>query len=233
MLNAASFSLSTPVAPGAMVSIFGTNFTDSTSALTAQGFPLPTAMGGTSVTIGGEAVPLLAVTATQINAVLPFDLTVNTSVPIVVIRNNAVSAPQPVSMVSSQPGVFTQSENGEGVGIVVIVHPDGSQVEAGNGNAASAGDAVVIYCAGLGDTTPRSVAGFPATASPLSNTIDPVTVTIGGVNAPVQFSGLAPGFVGLWQVNATVPQSVTPGMSVPITLSALGQISNSATIAIQ
>jgi uncharacterized protein (TIGR03437 family) len=223
VLNAASFSLSTPVAPGAMVSIFGTNFTDSTSALTAQGFPLPTAMGGTSVTIGGEAVPLLAVTATQINAVLPF----------VVIRNNAVSAPQPVSMVSSQPGVFTQSENGEGVGIVVIVHPDGSQVEAGNGNAASAGDAVVIYCAGLGDTTPRSVAGFPATASPLSNTIDPVTVTIGGVNAPVFFAGLSPGFTGLYQVNATVPSGIAPNQQAPLVLSQGGLNSATVTIPVQ
>jgi adhesin/invasin len=210
VLNGASFSLSTPVAPAAMVSIFGTNFTDSTSGLGAQGFPLPTELGGTSVTIGGEAVPLLAVTATQINAVLPFDLAVNTSVPIVVTRNSAVSAPQPVSMVSSQPGVFTLSETGQGIGIVVIVHPDGSQVEAGNGNSASAGDAVVIYCAGLGDTTPRSVAGFPATASPLSNVIDPVTVTIGGVNAPVFFAGLIPGFTGLYQVNATVPTGIAP-----------------------
>ncbi|HXM45514.1 MAG TPA: hypothetical protein VN924_30035 [Bryobacteraceae bacterium] len=233
VLNAASFSLSTPVAPGAMVSIFGTNFTDSTSALTAQGFPLPTQMGGTSVTIGGEPVPLLAVTATQINAVLPFDLTVNSSLPIVVIRNNAVSAPQPVSMVSSLPGVFTQSENGEGVGIVVIVHPDGSQVEAGNGNAATAGDAVVIYCAGLGDVSPRAIAGSPAPPSPLSNTIDPVTVTIGGVNAPVFFAGLTPGFTGLYQVNATVPTGIAPNQQAPMVLSQGGRASATVTIPVQ
>jgi uncharacterized protein (TIGR03437 family) len=175
VLNAASYSLSTPVAPGTIVAIFGTHFTDSSSLLDAAGFPLSTELGGTSVTIGGEAVPLLVVTADQINAMLPFDLVVNTSLPIVVTRNNAVSAPQPVSMVSSQPGVFTQSANGEGVGIVVIVHADGSEVEAGNGNSATAGDALVIYCAGLGDLTPRAVAGFPAPASPLARTIDPAT----------------------------------------------------------
>jgi uncharacterized protein (TIGR03437 family) len=108
-------------------------------------------------------------------------------------------------MVSSQPGVFTQAANGQGIGIVVIVHPDGSQVEAGGGNLATAGDAVVIYCAGLGDVTPRAVAGSPAPPSPLSQAIDAVTVTIGGVNAPVFFAGPTPGFTGLYQVNATVP----------------------------
>ena len=233
VLNAASFSLSTPVAPGAIVSIFGTNFTDSTSVLAAQGFPLPTELGGTSVTIGGEAVPLLALNATQINAVLPFDLAVNTSVPIVVTRNNAVSAPQPVSLVSSQPGVFTQSETGQGTGIVVIVHADGSQVEAGGGNAAAAGDAVVVYCTGLGDVTPRAVAGSPAPPSPLSYVIDPVTVTIGSVNAPVFFAGLSPGFTGLYQVNATVPSGIAPSQQAPLVLSQGGRASATTTIPVQ
>jgi adhesin/invasin len=232
VLNAASFSLSTPVAPGTVVSIFGSNLTDS-AELAAAGFPLPTQLGGTSVTIGGEAVPLLVVTAGQINAMVPFDLAVNTSVPIVVTRNNALSAPQPVSVVSSQPGVFTQSETGQGIGIVVIVHADGSQVEAGNGNSATAGDAVVIYCAGLGDTAPRTVAGFPATASPLEYVIDPVTVTIGGVNAPVFFAGLSPGFAGLYQVNATVPAGITPNPQAPLVLSQGGRKSAAVTLPVQ
>jgi uncharacterized protein (TIGR03437 family) len=232
VLNAASFSLQTPVAPGTIVSIFGSNFTDSTGVLAAQGFPLPTQLGGASVTIGGEAVPLLAVTSGQINAMLPFDLVVNTSVPIVVTRNNAVSAPQPVSMVSSQPGVFSQSENGEGIGIVVIVHPDGSQVEAGGGNSATAGDAVVIYCAGLGDVTPRAIAGYPAPPSPLAYVVDTVTVTIGGVNAPVFFAGLSPGFTGLYQVNATVPSGIAPNQQAPLVLSQGGRTSATVTIPI-
>ena len=233
VLNAASYSLSTPVAPGTIVAIFGTNFTDSSSLLEAAGFPLPSELGGTSVTIGGEAVPLLVVTADQINAMLPFDLAVNTSLPIVVTRNNAVSAPQPVSMVSSQPGVFTQSANGEGIGIVVIVHADGSEVEAGNGNSATAGDALVIYCAGLGDVTPRAVAGFPAPASPLAKTIDTVTVTLGGVNAPVFFAGPSPGFTGLYQVNVTVPTGIAPNQQAPLVLSQGGRKSATVTIPVQ
>src|ERR1039458_5233852 len=79
VLNAASYALQTPVAPGTLVSIFGSNFTDSTSALIATTFPWPNQLGGTSVTIGGEPVPIYVVTAGQINAMLPFDLPVNTS----------------------------------------------------------------------------------------------------------------------------------------------------------
>jgi uncharacterized protein (TIGR03437 family) len=233
VLNAASYSLSTPVAPGTIVAIFGTNFTDSSTLLQAVGFPLPAELGGTSVTIGGEAVPLLAVTAGQINAMLPFDLVVNTSLPVLVTRNNALSAPQPVSMVSSQPGVFTQSANGQGVGIVVIAHADGSEVEAGGGNSATAGDALVIYCAGLGDVTPRAVAGFPAPASPLAKAIDTVTVTIGGVNAPVFFAGPSPGFTGLYQVNATVPNGITPNPQAPLVLSQGDRNSAPVTIPVQ
>ena len=225
VLNVASYALSTPVAPGSIVAIFGTNFTDASGVLEASSLPLPTNLGGTSVSIGGEPVPLYAVTSGQINAMLPFDLAVNTSIPIVVTRNNAVSAPQPVSMVSSQPGVFTQTANGQGTGIVVIVHPDGSQVEAGNGNAATAGDALVVYCTGLGDVSPRAIAGFPASPSPLSYAIDTVTATISGVDAPAFFAGLTPGFAGLYQVNVTVPSGIAANSQAPLVLSQGGRTS--------
>src|ERR1035438_5797278 len=122
VLNAASFALKTPVAPGTLVSIFGSNFLNSTDVLVATTFPWPTQLGGTAVTIGGEPVPVYVVTAGQINAILPYSLTVNTSLPLVVTRGNAVSAPEPVSLISSQPGVFTQTQDGQGVGAMVIVH---------------------------------------------------------------------------------------------------------------
>jgi uncharacterized protein (TIGR03437 family) len=216
-----------------MVSIFGSNFTDSTSPLVASGFPWPTVLGGTSITIGGEPIPLLVVTAGQINAMLPYDLAIGTSQPVVVTRNGAVSAPQPVSLVSSQPGVFTQSQNGKGTAALLIVHADGSWVVAGNGNSAKAGDTLEIYCAGLGDVTPRAVAGDPTPPSPLSWVIDPVTVTVGGVTVPTSFSGLAPGFTGLYQVNATLPAGIAPSQQAPLVLSQGGRSGGSATVPVQ
>jgi uncharacterized protein (TIGR03437 family) len=75
-----------------------------------------------------------------------------------------------------------------------------------------------------------AVAGFPAPASPLAKAIDTVTVTIGGVNAPVLFAGPTPGFTGLYQVNATVPTGIAPNQQAPLVLSQ--GVHNSATVTI-
>jgi uncharacterized protein (TIGR03437 family) len=233
VLNAASFALQTPVAPGTLVSIFGSNFLASTDVLVATTFPWPTQLGGTSVTIGGEPVPVYVVTAGQINAILPYSLTVNTSLPLVVTRGNAVSAPEPVSLISSQPGVFTQTQDGQGLGAMVIVHPDQSWVIAGNGNSVKAGDVLEIYCTGLGDVTPRVIAGSPAPPSPLSQVIDPVTLTIGGVKVPVFFAGPTPGLTGLYQVNATIPPGLASSPQAPLVLSQGGRVSATITVPLQ
>ena len=80
----------------------------------------------------------------------------------------------------------------------------------------SAGDAIVIYCAGLGAVNPPVTAGTAAPSSPPAITTNPVTVTIGGKTAQVFFSGLVGGFAGLYQVNAYVPKGITPGDAVPL-----------------
>ena len=79
----------------------------------------------------------------------------------------------------------------------------------------SAGDVATIYCTGLGTVSPTVPEGVAASTTVLSRTTTPVTVTIGGKNAVVNFAGLAPGFVGLYQVNAVVPAGVT-GDAVPV-----------------
>jgi uncharacterized protein (TIGR03437 family) len=234
VLSNASYSLQTPLAPGMLVSIFGSNLTAAGQVYTAPAYPLPTQMGGVTVTIGGELVPLYAVTPGQINAVLPFDLPVNTTLPLIVTYNNAVSAPEPVTMVASEPGIFTLSENGQGTGIVVLIHPDGSQAIVGPANPAAAGDILVIYCTGLGDTNPRGVAGSPAPVTPLAQAIDPVTATLGGVKVPVSFAGPTPGYAALYQVNATVPAGIAASSTAPLILTQSGRSSPSAvTIPVQ
>ena len=231
VVNAASYTA--PVAPGTFVSIFGSGFTDSTSAIIAPAFPWLNELDETSVAIGGEPLPLYFVTAGQINAILPDDLPVDTSLQVVVTRNGAVSAPQPVNLVSSQPGVFTQAQTGQGIGAILIIHPDGSWVVAGNGNSAKAGDALEIFCTGLGDVSPRLVAGYPAPPSPLSYVIDAVTLTIGGVNVVPFFSGAAPGFSGLYQVNATIPAGIAASQQAPLVLSQGGRAGVTVTVPIQ
>jgi uncharacterized protein (TIGR03437 family) len=92
---------------------------------------------------------------------------------------------------------------------------------------------VVIYCTGLGDVTPRAIAGFPVPPSPLSYANDTVTATIGGVNASVFFAGLSPGFTGLYQVNATVPSGIAANPQAPLVLSQGGRTSATVTIPVQ
>jgi uncharacterized protein (TIGR03437 family) len=100
-------------------------------------------------------------------------------------------------------------------------------------NPASRGTAIQIYGTGGGPTSPPSYAGNVAqTAASLTL---PVTVTIGGVNAQVLYAGNAPGeVVGLVQINALIPQSVTPGTALPL-LVTIGGVAAQAgvTVAIQ
>ena len=98
-------------------------------------------------------------------------------------------------------------------------------------NPTAAGTVVSIYATGLGPTDPPIVAGqAPAT---LSTTLIRPVVTIGGAPAEVLFSGLAPGFTGLYQINARIPAGTQPGSAVPVSLSVGGAASNTVTIAVQ
>ncbi len=98
---------------------------------------------------------------------------------------------------------------------------------------ANPGEYVSIFCTGLGDVTNRPASGAPALADPLSVTLETPTVTVGGKPATVTFSGLAPGFVGLYQINAQVPADSPVGNAVPLIVTQSGIQSNSVTIAVQ
>lgn len=91
---------------------------------------------------------------------------------------------------------------------------------------------IQIYCTGLGQVTNTPPTGYPALADPLSATPTTPIVTIGGVSTLATFSGLAPGYVGLYQVNALVPAGVLGGAAVPVTISMGGTTSNAVTIAV-
>lgn len=193
-----------PLAPGSFISIYGTHFASAVNM--ANVLPFTTQLGSTQVVLGGRKVPLQYVSSGQINAVVPYDVPPNSTQQIIVVNGTAVSVPEPVLIAPAQPAVFA------------ITKADGSNVDTNN--AAKAGDILVIYAAGLGDVSPPVIAG---SAAVLSQTVNPVTVTMGGVPAVVDFAGLAPGFAGLYQVNARVPGGVKPADDVPLQLSVLGQ----------
>jgi uncharacterized protein (TIGR03437 family) len=102
----------------------------------------------------------------------------------------------------------------------------------GASNPAKRGQTVQLYANGLGPVTNQPASGDPAPASPLAMTKSQPTVSIGGQQAAVSFSGLAPGFAGLYQINVTVPQNLTPG-NQPLTVSIGGQTSKQSGIVVQ
>jgi uncharacterized protein (TIGR03437 family) len=221
----------TPLAPGGFVSLFGSNL--ATGLNSAPSLPLPDMIAGTQVVLAGQALPLQFVSANQINAIVPYGLPVNAALQLSVQRNGYSSLPETVVLAAAQPAVFTQNQSGQGAGIVVDVKADGSSFEVTTAHPASAGDAVVIYCAGLGELQTTLAAGSAAPSSPLAWTANPVTVSIGGQTAKVLYAGLAPGFAGLYQVDAVVPAAVSTGADVPVVLTVAGISSAPVTIAIQ
>ena len=231
VVSAADYS--SPPAPGLLISIFGSGLSD--AATGAQGLPLPTQLGATSVFIGDEEVPLLYISANQINAVVPYDLAANTTYQLIVQRGNSVAVPVSVTVAGAEPSILSTNGSGSGQGHIYRFDSSGSAALANAQNPAEAGQALVIYCAGLGAVSPGVPAGM---GSPVdgaaSKTVAPVSVTIGGQPAQVLFAGLTPGFAGLYQVNAIVPSGVTAGDQVPVTIAVAGQNSiGNITMAVQ
>ena len=227
--NGASFQLGGAQAPGTLISILGQNLADRAEVGLGQS-PLPFELAGIEVRLGDRRLPLLYAGPNQINAQIPYDLPLNTQHQLIVRRGSALSVPETLSLGPSQPAVFTQNQAGTGQGAIV----NGvTNVLADGSNPVRAGDVISIYCTGLGLVNPPVTEGVAASLTVLSQTVNPVTVTIGGVSAPVQFSGIAPGFVGLYQVNAVVPAGVAAGNSVPVVLNMAGQQSPPATVAVR
>jgi uncharacterized protein (TIGR03437 family) len=227
IFNAASFAVDAPVAPGSLISIFGSKLT-SGAEVKAQRLPLPTQLGDTQVTLAGVALPLLYTSDGQVNAQVPYDIPLNLPAQLTVQRGDAMSVPKTVSVAPAQPAVFTTNQLGQGQGVIVN---SATNVIADAKTPVKTGDIVIIYCTGLGAVT-GSVQPGVAVAGP-TPTAQSVTVTIGGRAANVTYAGLTPGQAGLYQVNAVVPAGVVAGSDVPVILSAAGQSSPPVTIVVQ
>jgi len=240
--NAASASQAPPsvVSLGSYVAIYGTLLAGSGNP-SAPSTPLPTTLNGTQISLGGLPMPLLYAASGQLNALVPQGLAPNRSYPLVVTTGTLQSAPVMLSVVELQPGIYTVNTSGSGPGIVANAFT--GQLNSSS-NPAHVSDFLVIYCTGLGLLQPSNgqmppADGVAAPLSPTFQTAATVTATIGGINAPVSFSGLTATFAGLYQVNVQVPAGVSTGSSVPLVITATdsqtGAIaqSNSVTIVVQ
>jgi uncharacterized protein (TIGR03437 family) len=231
VVSAASNTPRQPLAPGSYISVYGKNL--SLGSNIAPSLPLQTELGGTQVILAGKALPLNYAGNGQINAIVPFDSPVNTQQQVIVQTGAALSVPEPVVLSAAQPAIFTQDQSGGGLGVIVGYKADGSAnflIDASH--PVSAGDYLVIYCTGLGPVDQSVVVGNAGPSSPLANTLNPVTATIGGQNATVAFAGLAPTLT-VYQVNLIVPPGVPPGSAVQVVLTQAGQQSLPVTIAVK
>jgi len=222
LVNAAHYR--TRMAAGAIVSLFGTNLVATTAA--ASGLPLPRTLGNTKVTYGTVDMPLFYASPGQINAQIPFEASFSGQ--FVVTVNGVARPPVSVSLSSTAPGIFTTTQDGKGPG--AVLGPNGPVSAAA---PVARNDVVSLFVTGLGSVSPAGKTGEGAPSSPLSNVSATMEATIGGVPATVLFAGLAPGFVGLYQVNVRIPAQAPLGDTVPLILVAGGEYSNVATIAIR
>ena len=226
VVNAASYAY--PIAPGSIAAAFGDLLV--ASASTGGSSPLLTSLSGLSLQFGDATeAPLFFASTGQVNFQVPWELAGQTQTTIAAAFNGQIGAAQTLSLAPFAPGIFSMSSQGNGQGAIL----DASYHLVDSSNPATAGSSVLIFCTGLGAVTNQPPTGSPAGDTPFSETAIMPTVTIGGAPAQVTFSGLAPGYVGLYQMNVQVPAGLTATNAAPVVISGAGVTSNTVTMALQ
>jgi uncharacterized protein (TIGR03437 family) len=210
------------IAPGGLVSIFGRNLAKLATDLSGwAGRQLPLTLNGVKVTVGGRPAPLIYVSPNQINAQAPVELTAG--VQTVTVDNGAgTSTAFSVNVTPMAPAIFFYP--------VAAVLKNANFSLLSPTNPARAGDVLLIYATGLGQTTPAIATGALSASDTIAKTAG-VTATIGGKPATVVYSIASPGFAGLYQVAVTVPAGLTGSMALQITAGAAS--SNAVPIPVQ
>jgi uncharacterized protein (TIGR03437 family) len=204
---------STGVAPGGLITIFGTNLVKVRSDLTGWvGAVLPKSLNAASVTIGGKSAAILFVSPTQINAQVPVDVALGQQA-VVVKSTVGTSVSFNVNVTATAPAIFF---SGDATAPVAAVLKNADFSVVGAKNPAKAGDVILVYCTGLGLTSANLPTGTLVTNANAATSAT-VTATIGSKPATVAYAIASPGFAGLYQVALTVPAGVTGNSAIVLT----------------
>lgn len=206
VLNGASFRAGQPVTGGSWAAAFGTfpNVTETVAGVS----PIPKSLGGVTVSVNGIQAPVYFISPSQVNFLVPS--TVAPGLRDVEVKTSSATLTGTVRVMSAAPGLFVYESA-----------------------PMRRGQPITIYATGPGALSAPIEDGAPAPSSPLVTTASKPDVLIGGVRAEVLFSGMAPGFAGLWQINAIVPdkQFLTGNVSLQVFID--GVDSNEVSIVVQ
>ncbi len=230
VVNAASYATGRLTGKGlagdSIVSIFGSNLASTEQV--ASGFPLPTTLGGVSVTLNGVAARIFYVSPRQINIQLPWPPPAGSAA---ILVTTPAGASDPAFVDGGEVfGIFTLDGSGCGQGAVLNVASDGSVSVNSPANSASPGDFISVYGTGLGAVFNPPPAGSPALANPLSLALNwslysaafdlPPPTPPTPLRTRVSWAGRAPGLVGVDQVNVQIPEIAREGCAVPLSIGA-------------
>jgi len=229
IVNAASFLEG--ISPGGLATIFGENLTTFSGSIVAETNPLPDHLAGVQVFVSGIPAPLYSVVDVngedQISLQVPYEApTGPLAAEIQVVDEGTVVADFFTDSFTEDPGVFAYDGN-----YAIAEASDYSLI--GPGNPAIPGEPLILFVTGLGPLDMNLVDGYGSpTSPPFAETVDPFQVIVDNENCNVFFSGLAPGFVGLYQVNFYVPQDAASG-NLPIFIQSPYATSNTAILPVQ
>jgi uncharacterized protein (TIGR03437 family) len=215
--------------PGSAATIYAAGLLDQEETVSADRIPLPESLAGLRVELNGHAVPLYAVarigTQEQVNFQVPFETPAGGTATLTIVRDSMSSSPVSVPVSSVQPGIFTTDGTK-----AIVVHADNTLVTADRPLAN--GEIVYFYATGLGPVSNSPGTGQAGPRDPLAQTLTRPSVTVGGRAAEVFFSGIAPDFVGVYQINFRVPSGLGPA-NHPIVITAEGVASRQAVVPVR
>jgi uncharacterized protein (TIGR03437 family) len=220
VVNAANYIPGRPLAPGAIAALFpsiSTNMLAGGTATAPSGvFPLPTTLANTQVIVNNNASALFFVSPGQINLPLSMSLPSAGTVDLQVVQSTTgqIYGGAELALSSASPGLFTNGGTGSGE-VAAINVVDGTINSATN--QVARGAYITLYGTGQGFVANAPADGTAATG-PIPTAVNP-QILLGGAFLPatdIQYSGLAPDLVGVWQINFQIPMATTPGNAVPV-----------------
>jgi len=244
VVNVAHYQGGVPVGLGSLAALFGAGLADASNGPASPPFPI-TMLNRQVVINETIPAPIFGITTSQVNFQMPSGAPVGTNrIAVRLADTGELVAGGSVLVATVSPGLFTLSQDGKGQ--AAALNQDGTTVN-GPSNPAAKGNIISLFGTGQGQVSPAVPDGLGAPAAPSASTVavptadgktclttqPSVCVAIGSSFGNIQFSGLAPNYVGLWQINVQVPSDAPSGSAVPVRVNINGTPSNVVTVAIR